>query len=218
MSVVPTRRALPPGSCSSSAAVLTRLPLWPIATVRARPMRKRRLAVLPDRGAGRGVAAVGDGEVAAQRRPGAARRAPGRPGPGPCRPSRPSPSLTRDAGRFLAAMLQREETPARRGRPPPGPGAWTPTTPHMSALLASHASSPRTRGRPASQAWRSSASGSSSSSATPAPRSSAAPVAPTPTSRMRSRSPPTVAQAPSGDAPCSAASARERVPVDPAPC
>ena len=53
----------------------------------ARPEPERGLGVLPDRGAGRGVAAVRDGEVAARATGSAARRAPGPPSRGPCRSS-----------------------------------------------------------------------------------------------------------------------------------
>ena len=185
VSVVPTRRVLPPGSISSSCAVLTRLPLWPTATVRLGAHAQRRLAVLPDRRAGRRVAAVRDRQVAAQRL---------------------EPALVEhlvdqaevlvdhhatavadaDAGRFLPAMLQREQRQRRETRPRPGREHEC----RRRRTSLSHLAHRRVAA-PASTRDAARRSSTSSSSATPAPRSSAAPVAPTPTSRMRSRSPPT---------------------------
>ena len=72
-------------------------------------------------------------------------------------------------------------------------------------------SSPRARGRPCSQASRSTSSGSSRSSATPAPRSSAAPAAPSATRRIRSRSPPVSPRARSGT-PGRGGQGRQRAP------
>ena len=59
-----------------------------------RPEAERRLGVLPDRGAGRRVAAVRDREVPGKRRAAAARRGPARSSRGPCRASAAAPSLT----------------------------------------------------------------------------------------------------------------------------
>ena len=172
VSVEPGRRARPPGSCSSSWRVLTRLPLWPTATAAARTQPVGRLGVLPDRRTGRRVAAMGDGELAAQRR---------------------QATLVEDLCDHAEVLVDHHALAVadRHARPTPGRGAgarraparrcgglprrraWTPTTPHIA-----QPSQPRARGSAVSQAWRGRATATSSASATPPPRSSAAPVAP----------------------------------------
>ena len=137
VSVEAGRRARPPVSWSSSSRVLTRLPLWPIASARRGPRRKRRLGVLPDRRAGRRVAAVGDRQLAAQ-----ARQAPLVED----RADHPEVLVEhqllavadREPGRFLAAVLEREQARARRSTPPRSArhrGRTTPNTPHIGSAL-----------------------------------------------------------------------------------
>ena len=135
---------------------------------------ERRLGVLPDRGAGRGVAAVG-------RSPG------GRAGW--------EAALVEDLGDHPEVLVEHQLVAVRRprSRPIPGPGAAGRRARGRPARAASppggtapkmphtvRPSTPSARGRPCSQAWRRSARARSTASATRAPRSSAAPVAPSP--------------------------------------
>ena len=108
VSVEAGRRALPPLSCSSRSRVLTRLPLWPMASAAARTEPVGRLGVLPDGGARRRIAAMGDRELTAE-----ARQAPLVED----RADHPEVLVEhqllavadRQPGRLLAAMLEREE-------------------------------------------------------------------------------------------------------------
>ena len=116
VSVEAGSRDRPPRSCSRSSRVLTRLPLWPMAIERLRPLAVRGLGVLPDRGARGRVAAMGDGQRAAQARqmPLVEHRA-----------DHPEVLVEHQllavadghAGRLLPAMLEREQAEGRdRGR------------------------------------------------------------------------------------------------------
>ena len=144
MSVEAGSRARPPRSWPSSSRVLTRLPLWPMAIARRGPWPVRRLGVLPDRRAGRRVAAVGDGQVAAQA------------GQAPLvedRADHPEVLVEhqllavadRDAGRFLAAVLEREQAERRDGGRlgrARRPAATAPNTPHIAVSPPSRAPGP----------------------------------------------------------------------------
>src|SRR5262249_7905336 len=90
----------------------------------------------------------------------------------------------RDTGRFLAAMLEREQ-PERGERGGILPAAGRQHDPEDAAHQ--RISQPSARARPPDQAWRSSPSPTISASAPRLPRSSAAPVAPAPCSSTTSR-------------------------------
>ena len=160
------------------------------------PEAERRLGVLPDRRAGRRVAAVGDREAAAQARQAAL-----------VEDARDEPEVLVEhellavadgqAGRFLAAVLEREEAEGgdRAGRHaravearPAGPPRRRRTRQRPSGPWVGAGrrptSMPSARSRPCSQAWRRSWTATSRASATFDPRPSAAPVAPWPVSSM----------------------------------
>ncbi len=112
VSVEAGRRARPPRELAEQLAGVDEVAVVADRDRPARPEPERRLGVLPDRRAGRRVAAVGDREVARAGSAGAARRGPTRSSRGPCRASARAVA-DRDPGRFLAAVLEGEQ--AERG-------------------------------------------------------------------------------------------------------
>ena len=158
---------------------------------RERPARSQpvgRLGVLPDRRPGRRVAAMGDGQLAAQAR---------QPALVEDRADHPEVLVEhqllavadRQPGRFLAAVLQGEQAERgdRRGIGRLGTRQHDPEhATHQEGV-----SQPRARASPWSHACRRSRTGTSRRSATPPPRSSTAPPIPAALSSIRRRSPPT---------------------------
>ena len=122
-----------------------------------RPEPVRRLGVLPDRRAGRRVAAVGDGEAAAQARQAALVED---------RADHPEVLVEhqllavadRDPGRLLAAVLEREQ-PERRDRRRLRRLGTARARPPRTRRTSGQPSQPRARASPCSQAWRRSATG-----------------------------------------------------------
>ena len=112
VSVEAGRRARPPLSCSSRSRVLTRLPLWPMASARRGPSRYVGWAFSQIVEPGRRIAAMGDRQLAAQAR---------QPALVEDRADHPEVLVEhqllavadRQPGRFLAAVLEREQ--AERG-------------------------------------------------------------------------------------------------------
>ena len=169
----------------------------------ARPEAERRLGVLPDRGARRGVAAVGDREAARQ-----ARQAPLVEDLGDQPEVLVEHQLVavrgRDPGRLLAPVLEGEQP--ERGEP----GGVAARSHHPEH--AAHRPSPPRRGRAGGRAPTRGAGPRgprSTASATRAPRPSAAPVAPSPASSMTRPSPPLTPISASGT-PCVGGERRER--------
>ena len=202
--------ARPPGSRSEQLARVDEVAVVPDGERAPRPQAERRLGVLPDRGAGGGVAAVRDRQV-------------GRGGW--------EAALVEDlgdqaevlvehqlvavadrrAGRLLAAVLEREQP--ERGQPRPRPARagtpTTPNTPHTGLRPLAHAERPRRARAPRRGAGPRAAT--SSASATRAPRSSAAPVAPSPASSMTQPVAADWRRAPRAGTPCSARQRAERL-------
>src|SRR6185436_13447090 len=128
--------ARPPSSCSSSSRVLTRLPLWPIATARRGPRRKV------------GWAFSQTVEPVVEYRQWAIARSPRRPGsrrssstwatmPRSLYRKISAPSLTArpaDSWPRCWSAISPVEATAAASVPEPG-GSATPTTPHISAAL-----------------------------------------------------------------------------------
>ncbi len=153
-----------------------------------RPEPERRLGVLPDRGAGRRVAAVGHGEVAHERRDAPLVEHLADHAQVLVDHQLP-PVGDADAGRLLAAVLEREQRGRGDGRglvavlgkdDADDPAHQARTSVPGSAASATWSSlpspsQPSALGSPWSHAWRRSASGTSSASAIRLPRSSAAP-------------------------------------------
>ncbi len=152
-------RLRPPGRRAEQLPRVHEVAVVPDRERPPRPQAERRLGVLPDRGAGRGVAAVGDRELAAE-----ARQAP----------------LVEDLGDHAEVLVEHQLVAVadRRSPPIPGPGAGGRRArgrPAAAASVrpgadrrrrrrtpASAASTPRARGSPCSQACRRSASATSS--------------------------------------------------------